>query len=115
MAIIEFKDISLSFKSKTIFQNFDFSIERSEKVVVFGKSGAGKSTLLNLLLGFVQPESGEIFFDNKKITAKNIWEIRQRIAFVDQDVMIGEGKVQEIIDEYFSLRANSGQKFEPKI
>lgn len=85
-----------------------------EKVVVFGKSGSGKSTLLNLLLGFVEPDSGEIFFENIKINSKNIWEVRRKIAFVDQDVMIGEGEVQKIIDEYSSLDANSEHQLKPK-
>lgn len=109
--IIEFKNINLSFKSKTIFKDFNFIINLGEKIIVFGKSGTGKSTLLNLLLGFKQPESGEIFFNNKKITAQNIWDIRKQIAYVDQDVMMGEGNVQKIISEYFSFAANSQKKF----
>ncbi|NCS86971.1 MAG: ATP-binding cassette domain-containing protein, partial [Candidatus Pacebacteria bacterium] len=101
--IIEFRNINLSFKSKTIFKDFNFIINSGEKIIVFGKSGTGKSTLLNLLLGFKQPESGEIFFKGEKITAQNIWDIRKQIAYVDQDVMMGEGHVQKIIAEYFSF------------
>ncbi|PIR62403.1 MAG: ABC transporter ATP-binding protein [Candidatus Pacebacteria bacterium CG10_big_fil_rev_8_21_14_0_10_42_12] len=113
MTIIEFRGIYLNFKSKNIFKNFNFKIESGEKIVVFGKSGSGKSTLLNLLLGFLQPESGDVIFNGQKITSKNIWEVRKKIAFVDQDVLIGEGEVQRIIDEYFSLSANSGKQFKP--
>jgi len=111
--IIEFRNINLSFKSKTIFKDFNFIINSGEKIIVFGKSGTGKSTLLNLLLGFKQPESGEIFFNGEKITAQNIWDIRKQIAYVDQDVMMGEGHVQKIIAEYFSFAANSKIKFTP--
>ncbi|NCO12424.1 ATP-binding cassette domain-containing protein, partial [Candidatus Pacearchaeota archaeon] len=39
--------------------------------------------------------------------------IRKQIAYVDQDVMMGEGHVQKIIAEYFSFAANSKIKFTP--
>lgn len=109
--LIEFKNINLSFKGKTIFKDFNFVINSGEKVVVFGKSGTGKSTLLNLLLGFNEAESGGIFFKGQKITGQNIWQIRQEIAYVDQDVMMGEGQVQEIIAEYFSFAANAKKQY----
>lgn len=109
--LITFKNIYLDFKNKTIFQDFNFIINSGEKVVVFGKSGTGKSTLLNLILGFKQADSGEIIFDGQKITAQNIFEIRKQIAYIDQDVMMGEGKVEKIIAEYFSFIANSQKQF----
>ena len=116
--IIEFKNIFLDFKTKTkikeIFKDCNFAVNSGQKVVVFGKSGTGKSTLLNLILGFKQPKSGSIFFKNKKITSENIWHVRSQIAYVDQDVMMGEGLVKEIIDEYFSFIANSKVKFSQK-
>jgi len=109
--IIEFKNVSLTFKDKPIFKNFNFSINTGDRVVVFGKSGTGKSTLLNLLLGFKQPDLGEIFFAKKKLSSETIWEIRKQIAYVDQDVTMGEGNVLQIIDEYFAFTANSQIKF----
>jgi len=112
--IIEFRDICLNFKSKNIFKDFNFVINSGEKIIIFGKSGTGKSTLLNLLLGFKQPDSGEIFFSGEKITAQNIWDIRRKIAYVDQDVMMGEGNAQKIINEYFSFAANYKMKFTSK-
>jgi putative ABC transport system ATP-binding protein len=117
-SIIEFRGVFLDFKTKTktkeIFKDCNFTVKAGQKVVVFGKSGTGKSTLLNLILGFKQPKSGSIFFKNKKITPDNIWQVRQQIAYVDQDVMMGEGLVKEIIDEYFSFVANSKVKFSQK-
>ncbi len=111
--IIEFRNIYFKFKNKNIFKNFNFIINSGEKIIIFGKSGIGKSTLLNLLLGFKEPEFGAIFFNNEKITSQNIWNIRKQIAYVDQDIAIGEGNVQEIIFEYFSFTANYKKKFTP--
>lgn len=116
--IIEFKNVFLDFKSKNktkvIFDNFNFVIKEKQKVIIFGKSGTGKSTLLQLILGFKQAKSGNIFFDDKKITHKNIWEVRSQIAYVDQDVMMGEGLVKNIIAEYFSFVVNLNNSFSQK-
>ncbi len=113
--IIQFKHVFLDFKTKNktkeIFNDCNFTVNPGQKVVVFGKSGSGKSTLLNLILGFKQPKSGSVFFKGQKVTPHNIWQVRSQIAYVDQDVMMGEGKVKEIIDEYFSFAVNTSQKF----
>ncbi len=109
--LITFKNICLNFKNKNIFENFNFVINSGEKVVVFGKSGTGKSTLLNLILGFKQADSGQIIFNDQEINSQNIFEIRKQIAYIDQDVMMGEGKVEKIIAEYFSFVANSQKQF----
>ncbi|XZQ54973.1 MAG: thiamine ABC transporter ATP-binding protein ThiQ [Arsenophonus sp.] len=47
---------------------FNFHINKAEKVAILGPSGAGKSTLLNLIAGFQYPEKGEIWLNNKNHT-----------------------------------------------
>lgn len=104
--IIEFQNVNLKFGSKQIFEDFNFSINKNDQVVAFGKSGLGKSTLLKVVLGFETPETGKAFFNGFEVNPKNILKIRSQIAYVDQDVMMGEGKVSEIVEEYFELSVN---------
>lgn len=108
---IELTDVSLNFKNKIIFDHFSFTINKGEKIIIYGKSGSGKSTLLQLLLAFQKVDSGEIFLFGKKLSEKNILEIRSKIAYVDQDVVMGEGKTREIFQEYFSFRSNKQKTF----
>jgi putative ABC transport system ATP-binding protein len=112
--IIELKNISLSFNSKPVFQNFNFSVQPGEKVIVFGKSGTGKSTLLKLILGFSQPSQGQTIINGQKLSPQTVHSIRRQTAYIDQDVMLGEGKTQDIITEFFSFEANQTKQFSPQ-
>ncbi len=104
---VKLQGIFLSFKNKHIFNNFNFIVSKGEKIVVFGKSGMGKSTLLNLLLGFVKPQKGVVRVFNQVVNQDSIWQLREKIAFVDQDVVMGSGLVREVIDEYFAFKNNT--------
>lgn len=109
--IISFQNVELEFANKVILQDCNFSISRNDKVIIFGKSGTGKSTLLKIILGFQQPQRGAVYFNDLAVKPQNILKIRSQIAYVDQDVMIGEGIVRIIIEEYFSLSVNKKVAF----
>lgn len=51
-----------------VLKGISLSIEEGDYVVILGASGSGKSTLLNVLSGLEQADSGEIYYDDKKIT-----------------------------------------------
>ena len=63
----------------------DLKIKKGEFVGIYGDSGSGKSTLADLLLGFFQPDSGNIIIDGerKEITT-NFW--KTKIGYVPQVV-----------------------------
>lgn len=67
-----------------VLKGLDLHIEAGEFVAVVGPSGAGKSTLIRLLLGFDQPESGGIFYDNKDIAELDLGKLRRQIGVVLQ-------------------------------
>jgi putative ABC transport system ATP-binding protein len=104
--LIEFKNVFLKFGEKIILENFNWKIYHKDKVVIVGPSGIGKSSLFNLILGLKQGQSGDIFFQGKKIGVKNIHFLRSQIAYVDQDNSLGSGSVREIIKDYFSFEVN---------
>lgn len=58
--IIEFHNVSKSFKDKTILKNFEYTFKKGERIGIIGKNGTGKSTFLNLLTQSLQPDSGKV-------------------------------------------------------
>jgi branched-chain amino acid transport system ATP-binding protein len=62
------KGVTKSFGGVMAVKDMSFEIARGEILGVIGPNGSGKTTLVNLITGFVKPDSGEVFFRNKKIT-----------------------------------------------
>ena len=68
---LEIKNVSRTFEGsmKETLKDISLSVEQGEFICVVGPSGCGKSTLLNIIAGLDFPTDGEIFLDEKKITA----------------------------------------------
>lgn len=108
--MIELDSVSYTIAGKKVLSDFSLTATRGKKVILHGKSGGGKSTILRLILGFIQPDSGSVRFQGEELTDKNIWKIRQQIAYVSQDTDIGEGKVKDFFSELQSFKANRNLK-----
>ena len=59
---ITFENVSFTYsgESTPALENIDLTIQRGQNIALVGPSGAGKTTLINLLLGFINPTSGQI-------------------------------------------------------
>jgi phospholipid/cholesterol/gamma-HCH transport system ATP-binding protein len=64
----EFKNVSKSFGENDVLKDVSFFVEQGETAVIMGRSGVGKSVSLKLLLGFLQPDSGQIIVAGKDVT-----------------------------------------------
>ena len=104
--MIEFNNIHLSYNSKTIIQNLSFEIHQGDKAVILGKSGSGKSSLFSMVLGFIKPGKGEVIFDGMRVDEKNVWDIRKKIAYIDQDVSLGAGSIIDLLGSVSGLKTN---------
>jgi len=62
---VEIKNLSFGYGGEKIFDNFNLTIERGEKLAIVGESGAGKTTLLYLLTKLFAPDSGSIAVNGK--------------------------------------------------
>jgi ABC-type Fe3+/spermidine/putrescine transport system ATPase subunit len=51
-----------------ILKDITFSQRKLQKIAIAGETGSGKSTLLKIIAGLVQPDGGEVFFEDKKVS-----------------------------------------------
>jgi ATP-binding cassette, subfamily C, bacterial CydCD len=67
---LQLSDLSYTYPGEPThaLQNINLQIEPGQHIALVGPSGAGKSTLVNLLLGFIQPTEGSIFFNANTLT-----------------------------------------------
>ncbi len=68
-ALVQLVGVSKTFGDAAAVHAIDLSVERGKTTVLIGPSGCGKSTLLRLIIGLLQPDSGQIIFDGAKIDA----------------------------------------------
>ncbi|MGN6401904.1 MAG: ATP-binding cassette domain-containing protein [Flavisolibacter sp.] len=85
---IQLKNISFQYNGLFVLDNFSYCIQKSDFIGVTGKSGRGKTTLLNILLGFLQPEKGEILINDVAVNAKDIKHYWPSIAYVRQQTFL---------------------------
>ena len=69
MALLEVKDLHVSYGAIKAVQGISFSVEQGEIVTLLGANGAGKSTTMNTIIGIVKAASGEIWFEGENIAA----------------------------------------------
>jgi ABC-type transporter Mla maintaining outer membrane lipid asymmetry ATPase subunit MlaF len=127
---IKFSHVNKSFDDLRVLIDVSFEVQRGEMVVVLGRSGVGKSVTLKHILGFLQPDEGEVVVAGREVprmTEEELFEIRRRVTMVFQSgalfdsltagenvayplrersargAHLSEDEIQERVDELLSL------------
>ena len=77
MALLEVKNLSISFGGLRAVDEFNVEIEKGQLYGLIGPNGAGKTTVFNLLTGVYKPTSGAVLLDGENITGKSTIEINK--------------------------------------
>ncbi|MGL5417697.1 MAG: ATP-binding cassette domain-containing protein [Clostridium sp.] len=88
MKIIEFKNVSKSYKNNMALKDVDISIEEGEFVTVIGTSGCGKTTFIKLINGLIKADLGEILIEGKSFNEKDFEIKRREIGYVVQSISL---------------------------
>lgn len=116
---LQLNSINKTFENtdKESLSNISLSVEEGEFICIVGPSGCGKSTLLNLVAGLIQPTSGEILLDNKKIEGPGAdrvmmfqeaalypWlNVMENVMFGPQALGYNKAKQREIAEKYLHM------------
>lgn len=68
MVFLQVKELSKKNGERTAVDAISFSMEGGQKIAIAGETGSGKTTLLKMIGGFIQPDGGEILFEEKKVS-----------------------------------------------
>lgn len=80
-----------------VVSHINIRIERGARVGFTGETGSGKSTLLDLIMGLLQPTSGEILIDGKPLSLQNCREWQAAISHVPQSIYLADATIAENI------------------
>lgn len=81
--LLKLENISFSFKSRRIIDNFNYEFQNNKIYLIQGKNGAGKSTLLNIICGLYKTACGDIYI-NGVIKAEQKW-LKENVNIMFQD------------------------------
>ncbi|MBT7405558.1 MAG: ATP-binding cassette domain-containing protein, partial [Opitutae bacterium] len=96
MAIISYRNLTVSFGGPLLLDDVGISIEKKERICLLGRNGEGKSTLLRILSGQVIPDKGE----SERLP-------NFRVAKLDQEIPVGvQGSVFDVVAEGLGEKAD---------
>jgi ATP-binding cassette subfamily C protein CydD len=78
-------------------KNISFDLDPGEFVALLGASGSGKTTIVNLLMGFLQAESGTVLINDRPLGQLNMESWRRQIAWIGQNPILFHGSIQQNI------------------
>jgi osmoprotectant transport system ATP-binding protein len=83
--ILRLVSVSKRFGTTAGLADLSLDIETSRTTVLLGPSGCGKTTALRLMLGLLEPDSGQVLFKHQPLTAEGLLQARQHMGYVVQD------------------------------
>ncbi len=83
--------------SRFIFSNLSLTIPYKKTTGIIGRSGSGKTTIADLILGLLQPHSGEILINGHSIDSENIEKWQNSIGYVPQQIFLADDTLERNI------------------
>jgi putative ABC transport system ATP-binding protein len=109
--VLLIEKLNLTFDQESVFSDFSFSLSKGESALITGPSGRGKTSLFSAILGFVQPQSGSIYFENQLLSHSTVDLIRSQIGYIAQNPFPLQGPVEDKIKYIFSFSRNQSLRY----
>ena len=99
---IEFRNVCFAYQGsgESVLHNVNFTLKKGSITALMGRSGAGKTTIADLLMGFLEPTSGEISIDGIKLSDENLPGWRHNLGYIPQEPLILNATVRENLQRF---------------
>jgi subfamily B ATP-binding cassette protein MsbA len=95
---ITFEGVHFSYRrTEPVLRGLDLVVEPNRTTALVGPSGGGKSTIISLIQRFYEPSEGTVRIDGRDIVEVGLASLREKIAFVSQDVFLFRGTIRDNI------------------
>lgn len=105
---ISMDNVSFSYGETKVIDNITFNIPKGSVVWVKGRSGVGKSTFIDLLMGFLEPDTGAIRLDGTVINTESRMAYQAKFSYVPQEIHLFNASISENIT-LFSRNSNNNK------
>lgn len=110
--MLEVKNIVKKYGSNTAVNDLSFTVSDGEIFGLLGENGAGKTTTFRIIMGLLEPNSGEVLLDNEKID----YSKTDKIGFVTEErSLLTKLTVQEQIELYATLKGMNKVDIDKKL
>ena len=101
---VELRNVSFRYAATepAVFENVNLTVEAGESVTIVGPSGCGKTTLVKIMLGLLEPSSGEVLIDGVALSGIGVRAYREQIAAVMQEDELLSGSIADNISFFDS-------------
>jgi ABC-type sugar transport system ATPase subunit len=99
--LIQLRQISKNQGDRKILDQINLAIQPFSRTALIGETGSGKSTLMKIMAGLVQPTSGEVLFEDKRIEGPDEVLIpgHKQIGYLSQHFeLLNNYRVEELLD-----------------
>jgi ABC-type multidrug transport system fused ATPase/permease subunit len=96
---LAFESVSFRYSpdTKLVLKEVSFEIKCGERIGVIGTTGSGKSTTMDLLLGLLQPTSGQILIDGDPLVGDKVFAWQKSLSHVPQVIYLADASIAENI------------------
>ncbi|WP_426141624.1 type I secretion system permease/ATPase [Pseudomonas sp. DWP3-1-2] len=94
---ISFSQVSFRYgkQGPEALSGLGFKVRPGERIGIIGRSGSGKSTLARLMMGFYEPDEGQVLLDNLDVRQLDVADLRQQIGYVAHDLPLLAGSLRD--------------------
>ncbi len=108
--VIELQKISKHYGAITAVDEINLMIGEGESLGLIGHNGAGKSTLFKIVLGLIQPSSGELYWHGQRADEKYLRRARESVGYLPENLALFDNLTGQETLQFFARFKPAGRE-----